>query len=214
MPAHVQHKPTQPKQSNKARYLPWVIWFLGAFFYFYENLLQVSPGVMVQDLMRALSIDAGGLGVLIGMFFYTYAFIQIPAGVLADNYNVRLLLGGAIASCVLGCLLFASSQSVFLAGLGRLFIGLGSGFAAICSMKLATLLFPPKKFPFLVGLMVTLGMTGSIMGGGPLAIVVESIGWRNALYTLAIIGVVLSVFVVWLVREKEHTKHTITMDST
>ncbi len=192
-------------QSNKTRYLPWLIWFLGAFFYFYENLLQVSPSVMVQDLMRALSIDAGGLGLLAGAFFCGYAPIQIPAGVLADHYNVRLLLGSAIAFCVVGCLLFVTSHGIYQAALGRLLIGMGSGFAAICSMKLATLLFPASKFPFLVGLMVTFGMTGSIMGGGPLAVVVESIGWRSALYALIVLGIVLGIFVVWLVQEKKHT---------
>ena len=50
---------TQTSQSNKTRYLPWLIWFLGAFFYFYENLLQVSQGGMFQDLMRAFHKHTG-----------------------------------------------------------------------------------------------------------------------------------------------------------
>jgi predicted MFS family arabinose efflux permease len=195
---------TLQSKSNKARYLPWLIWFLGAFFYFYENLLQVSQGVMVQDLMRAFSIDAGGIGLLAGAFFCSYAPVQIPAGVLADHYNVRLLLSGAIAFCVVGCILFVSSHGFYQAALGRLLIGVGSGFAAICSMKLATLLFPPKQFPFLLGLMITFGMTGSIMGGGPLAVVVESVGWRNALYGLIALGIILALLVIWLVQEKKH----------
>ena len=158
---------------------------------------------MVQDLMRALSIDAGGLGLLAGAFFCGYAPIQIPAGVLADHYSVRLLLGSAISFCVIGALLFVSSHGIYQAAFGRLLIGVGSGFAAICAMKLATLLFPPQKFSLLVGLMVTFGMTGSIMGGGPLALVVESIGWRNALYGIIILGIILWFLVVWLVQEKK-----------
>ncbi len=117
----------QPNQSSKSRYLPWLIWFLGAFFYFYENLLQVSPSVMVQDLMHALSIDAGGLGLLAGAFFCGYAPTQIPAGVLADHYSVRMLLGSAITFCVIGCLLFVSSHGIYQAAFGRLLIGIGSG---------------------------------------------------------------------------------------
>jgi predicted MFS family arabinose efflux permease len=197
--------------SRKTTYLPWIIWFLGAFFYFYENMIQVSPSVMVHDLMQDLSLDAGQLGILAGVYFYTYAFIQIPAGVLADNFNVRLLLLMAITFCVLGCTFFAVSNSFLQAALGRLLIGLGSGFAAICSMKLATLLFPPQRFAFLVGLMVTLGMTGSIVGGGPLALVVDNMGWKDTLYVLALLGVVLAVFVVWLVHEQKprHTTKTV-----
>ena len=159
---------------------------------------------MVQDLMHALSIDAAGLGLLAGAFFCGYAPIQIPAGVLADHYSVRSLLGTAIAFCVIGTLLFVSGHGIYQAALGRFLIGIGSGFAAICSMKLATLLFPAKKFPFLVGLMVAFGMTGSIMGGGPLAFAVESIGWRNALYALIAFGVVLGVVVFLLIQEKKY----------
>jgi predicted MFS family arabinose efflux permease len=191
--------------SHKSTYLPWLIWFLGAFFYFYESLIQVSPGVMVHDLMRDLSMDAGQLGILAGFFYYTYAPIQIPAGVLADHYNVRSLLVAAILFCTLGCTFFATSHSMWQASCGRLLIGLGSGFAAICSMKLATQLFPARRFPFFVGLMVTLGMTGSIMGGGPLAVVVDSIGWRVTLYALAVLGLVLAIFVICLVQTKKTT---------
>ncbi|MDF1683989.1 MAG: MFS transporter [Legionellaceae bacterium] len=200
------HNVSDTKTSStryKTTYLPWLIWFLGAFFYFYENLIQVSPGVMVHDLMRDLSMDAGQLGILAGFFFYTYAPIQIPAGVLADHYNVRSLLVAAILFCTLGCAFFATSHSMWQASCGRLLIGLGSGFAAICSMKLATLLFPPRRFPFFVGLMVTLGMTGSIMGGGPLAIMVDNIGWRVTLYAFAVLGLILAVFVVWLVQTEQ-----------
>src|SRR5690606_18477823 len=111
-------------------------------------LLQVSPSVMVQDLMRALSIDAGGLGLLAGAFFCGYAPIQIPAGVLADRYNMRLLLGSAIAFCVVGCFLFVTSHGIYQAALGRLLIGVGSRFADICSMQLATLFYAPQRLPF------------------------------------------------------------------
>lgn len=160
---------------------------------------------MVHDLMRDLSMDAGQLGILAGFFFYTYAPIQIPAGVLADHYHVRSLLVAAILFCALGCTFFATSHSMWQASCGRLLIGLGSGFAAICSMKLATQLFPARRFPFFVGLMVTLGMTGSIMGGGPLAVVVDSVGWRVTLYALAVLGLVLAIFVTVLVQTKQTT---------
>lgn len=194
--------------GHKSSFLPWFTWFLGAFFYFYENLIQVSPGVMVHDLMHALSLDAAQLGVLAGVYFYTYAFIQIPAGILADHYDIRFLLATAVSFCILGCLLFARSHGMMAAVLGRLLIGLGSGFAAICSMKLATFLFPAKKFPFLVGLMITLGMTGSILGEGPLAVVVDQLGWRDSMSVLAAVGVLLFLLILRFVRGKSPQKRT------
>ena len=42
------------------------------------------------------------------------------------------------------------------------------------------------------------------MGGGPLALVVEAVGWRNAFYGLIALGIMLSILVVWLVQEDQH----------
>ena len=187
-------------QHGLPKALPWIIWSLAVLFYLYENLIQVSPGVMVPDLMKAFSINSAALGSVIGFFFYSYAGMQIPVGVLVDNYNARFLLMGAALSCALGCVLFATANSVIMIGVGRLFIGFGAAFAAVCSMKLAANWFPAKKFSFLVGLMVTMGMLGSMMGETPLALLVDNIGWRQTMLFLAVFGVILAILIVTVVR--------------
>ena len=191
------------QSSTNVKYsavLPWITWFLAALFYLYENIIQVSPGVMVPDLMVAFSINSAALGGLIAFFFYSYAGMQIPVGVLVDNYNARFLLTGATLACVIGCILFGMATNIPTAALGRLLIGFGSAFAAVCSMKLAANWFPPRKFSLLVGLMITMGMLGSMIGEKPLAILVETVGWRHAMLYLAAFGVVLVVFIVSIVR--------------
>lgn len=180
--------------------LPWIIWSLAALFYLYESLVQVSPGVMVPDLMKAFSINSAALGGVIAFFFYSYAGMQIPVGVLVDNYNSRFLLTGAALSCAVGCILFATANSLIMISIGRLLIGFGAAFAAVCSMKLAANWFPPKRFSLLVGLMVTIGMFGSMLGGTPLAMLVESLGWRHTMLFLAIFGVILAILIVSVVR--------------
>lgn len=180
--------------------LPWVIWSLAALFYLYESLVQVSPGVMVPDLMKAFSINSAELGGVIAFFFYSYAGMQIPVGVLVDNYNSRFLLTGAALSCAIGCILFATANSLIMIALGRLLIGFGAAFAAVCAMKLAANWFPARRFSLLVGLMVTIGMFGSMLGGTPLAMLVDNIGWRHTMLFLAIFGLILAVLIVAVVR--------------
>ena len=180
--------------------LPWTIWSLAALFYLYESLIQVSPGVMVPDLMNAFSINSAALGSVIAFFFYSYAGMQIPVGVLVDNYNSRYLLTGAALSCAIGCILFGTANSVIMVAAGRLLIGFGAAFAAVCSMKLAANWFPVKQFSLLVGLMVTIGMCGSMLGGTPLAILIDSMGWRHTMLFLAVFGVILAVLIFSVVR--------------
>lgn len=188
-----------PIQST-SKFYPWFIWLLGCSFYFYENLIQVSPGVMSDNLINDFSIHGAVLGSAIAFFFYSYAPMQMPVGVLVDNYNVRYLLTGATLSCVAGCFLFAIAPSIIFIGAGRFCIGFGAAFAAVCTMKIATNWFSPKHFSLLVGFMVTIGMSGSIFGQAPLAHLVETVGWRQAMATLGFIGLALSILIVSFVR--------------
>lgn len=198
---HKSHvKPADPLNQQHSSALPWIVWFLAALFYFYENILQVSPSVMVPDLMQAFAINSAALGGLIAFFFYSYAAMQIPVGILVDHYDARLLLTGAAASCILGCFLFAIATDIPIAALGRLLIGFGSAFAAVCAMKLAANWFPPKRFSLLVGLMVTMGMLGSMVGEKPLALLVGVTGWRHALLILAVLGIILAVLIASVIR--------------
>jgi predicted MFS family arabinose efflux permease len=187
-------------KQESLRFLPWIVWFLSGLFYMYESIVQVSPGVMVPDLMHVFSINSAALGGVIAFFFYSYAAMQIPVGVLVDNYNARFLLTGAVLSCALGCILFGTATSIVMIALGRLLIGLGASFAVVCSMKLATNWFPTKKFSLLVGLMVTMGMLGSMIGEKPLAILVDTAGWRHTMLILAAAGFMLAILIFCIVR--------------
>lgn len=189
-----------PCNNSVSKYYPWFIWFLACSFYFYENLIQVSPGVMSDNLINDFGIRGAVLGSAIAFFFYSYAPMQMPVGVLVDNYNVRFLLTGATLSCVAGCFLFAVAPSIIFIGAGRFCIGFGAAFAAVCTMKIATNWFSPRLFSLLVGFMVTIGMSGSIFGQAPLANLVENVGWRQAMATLGFIGLILATLIILFVR--------------
>jgi sugar phosphate permease len=69
--------------------MKWVLWGLAAFFYFFEYFLRVAPSVMVPQLMETFSVDATAIGTLSAFYFYIYAPMQIPVGVLTDRYGAR-----------------------------------------------------------------------------------------------------------------------------
>lgn len=192
-----------PRSYSKSFSTPglgWIIWFLASLFYFYENIIQVSPGVMVPDIMAALSINSTALGGLIAFFFYSYASMQIPVGIMVDHYNARVLLTVAALACVVGSVMFGMAHHFVMAAVGRLLMGFGAAFAAVCAMKLTANWFPENRFAFLIGLLVTMGMLGSMVGQTPLAILVEHVGWRNTLMILAAAGAVLTAFMACFIR--------------
>ncbi|MGB9130089.1 MAG: MFS transporter, partial [Thiobacillus sp.] len=69
--------------------LAWLTWGLLASLYFVGYFQRVAPAVMVDELMRDFGIAATMLGNLSAIYFYTYAAMQIPSGLLADAVGPR-----------------------------------------------------------------------------------------------------------------------------
>ena len=183
------------------RYLPWAFWALGALFYCYGFFQRVAPSVMVEDLMRDFAVNATILGNLTAFYYYAYAAVQLPCGVLVDRWGARRMLAAAATLCAAGSLLFATTDSLALAYLGRLLIGTGAGFPFVGTLKLAAVWFPLRRFALLVGLTLMMGMAGGIGGQAPLAAAVEAVGWRATLMAAAAVGLVLAAVIRLVVQD-------------
>ena len=67
---------------------------------------------MVEELMRDFAVGAGVLGHLSAAYFYGYAGMQIPVGLLLDRFGPRRLMTVAALVCAGGCVLFATGGSL------------------------------------------------------------------------------------------------------
>lgn len=170
----------------------WIIFGLSALFMFYKNAIEVSPSVMTRELMAEFSISATALGSLAASYFYAYLIMQIPAGFLIDRFGPKKITTIAIAICGIGSMLFSQSNSLFIASVGRFMTGVGASFAAMNCIKLLTNWFAPSKLAFMIGLMMTIGMLGAVGGQAPLSFLISLFGWRVALWTFGLFGVVLA----------------------
>ncbi|WP_133128266.1 MFS transporter [Legionella nagasakiensis] len=181
--------------------MPWIVWGLGCLFYFYECLLQVSPSVMSSELMRDFAVTSHTLGILSGVYFYSYASMQLPGGVLLDYFGPRKLLTIATSICAVSTIAFGLTNSFYMACLARLMIGFGSAFAAVGTMKLAANWFSSERFALLTGIMVTIGMLGAIGGETPLALLIDGYGWRQSMLIMGSLGIVLACLIYMVARD-------------
>lgn len=177
------------------------MWAMGAFCFFYAFFQRVAPSVMGDQLQRELELDGLSVGNLSAAYFYTYAAIQIPIGLLVDRYGPRRLMACGMAICALATAGFALSQDLALAYLCRLTVGFGAGFAFVAAATLAARWFSPGRFSQIVGMTMMLGMAGGAMGQGPLGLAVDSFGWRESLLASALPGLALALAVWLLVRD-------------
>ena len=192
--AHLTTCTALPPSEIKA----WFIWSFAGLFYAYQFVLRVSPGVMTDDLMRDFSVEACALGVLSAFYYYSYSILQIPVGLGMDKFGPTRLLRWSVILCAIGTATFALSESFYLACFGRLLIGAGSTCAFLGSLKLATLWFHPERLALVVGFTLLAGKIGASIGQGPLALLIDVMGWRETmLYIIAPIGLLLALG-IWI----------------
>lgn len=196
---------TRPSKPRESGFKPWLIWGLGCVFYFYECLLQVSPSVMSTELMRDFAVTSHTLGILSGIYFYSYAGMQLPCGVMTDYFGPRRLLTIATSVCAISTIAFGLTENFFMACVARLMIGFGSAFAVVGTLKLASNWFPANRFAFLTGMMVTLGMLGAIFGETPLAVLIDHYGWRHSMLIMGTIGLIVAALI--FIFTKDHGTH-------
>lgn len=162
---------------------------------------RFAPAGVADDLAAAFQTTAASLGVLAATYFYVYALVQIPTGILVDTVGPRrTLLGGGLLAAA-GSLVFGLAPDLGTAMVGRTVTGLGVAVVFVAMLKLITLWFPENRFASIVGLSMLLGNAGSMLAGTPLAALAAAAGWRAVFVGTAVLSLALVAATWVLVRE-------------
>lgn len=158
---------------------------------------------MIPELSTSFGITPSEIGKLSAFYFYAYALAQIPVGLLIDRYGTRKLLTLSCLLITVSSFIFANTTSLEVAKTCRLLIGLGSASAFVGCLKIASSWFPANQFGLIVGLTNLLGVTGAMLGGKPIAQIVDSFDWRVVMEGSAFIGVVLTLLLWVEIRDSD-----------
>jgi MFS family permease len=188
-----------PDVSTVSRRQATIAFALGTLFFGYAFVQRVSPSVMTNELMSDFAVGGAALGSLSAFYFYAYASIQLPVGMLTDHFGPRKLMSFAMALCALASVGFAFSDSLLTASLSRAFIGGTVAFGFVGTLAIAGYWFKPTQYALLAGLLQTVGMCGAIFGQAPLRQMIESLGWRGTMLVLALVALVLALLLFFLV---------------
>ncbi|MBA2654669.1 MAG: MFS transporter [Gammaproteobacteria bacterium] len=194
------------KVSNQGvfqrRFLPWLMFAMGASYYCLTYFLRVSPSVMKKDLLTHFKITATEFGSLSSAYYNAYTPMQLFVGVIVDRLGARKVLVSACLICMVGLSIFIHAETLQLAKTGRFLIGFGSAFAYITVLKLVALWLPPNRFATAAGLTSAFGMSAGIFSQIYLASFVEKVGYKSALSTGLTAGLILSVILFLVVRDR------------
>ena len=113
----------QVKDLNRRR---WIVWTPMAFALLLSYFHRTATGVMTDSLMREFSITrAADIGGLASVYFYIYAAMQVPAGILADWFGPRRTALLALITATLGAIVFSTAQNIPMLYIGRIISSIG-----------------------------------------------------------------------------------------
>jgi len=166
--------------------------------YFFSIFHRVGTASIAGNLASDFNTDNSVLGLMSGMYFYSYAVAQIPVGIMLDKIGSRktLTVLGLVAS--LGNLLFSLSPSVPVLALGRGLIGFGVGGFYVAALKALAVNYDPKRYATLTGVLTSVGHIGGIAATSPLALLTLALGWRES-FLIIFFLMFLFVAVTWFV---------------
>lgn len=163
---------------------------------------RIAPGVVAPDLMRDFGTTGAALGSLAAMYFYIYAAMQIPAGVLADTMGVRLAASAGTLVAGAGSVLFAVAPNLGTASAGRFLVGLGVSVVFVGLMRANTDWWSERRYGFISGLTVFLGNAGALLAAAPLAALLAVASWRTVFFAIGVFSVAVGVLTYAFVRDR------------
>jgi MFS family permease len=178
-----------------------LMWGMAVVFYLFGFFQRVTPAVLTQELMREFSLTAAALGNLSAFYFYFYAGMQIPTGMLVDRFGPRRIfwIGSLVGG--IGALLFAGAQSEVAAAVGRGLIGGSVAVAWVSMLKLSSHWFDARRLGIVTGVSLAVGTMGAVLAGLPLRALSDGFGWRWVIGASGIIVLALAAAIRLLMRD-------------
>ncbi len=180
----------------------WTIFLILILTYILVYFHRMAPGVVSEYLMMEFQITGTQLGTLSAIYFFVYAFMQIPSGVLADTLGTRTSIISGNLTAGLGSLCFGLATSFEMACVGRFLVGLGVSVVFVAIMKNNSVWFEERVFGVMSGLTLLVGNLGSILAAGPLSLLLDHYTWRSIFTGIGAISIVLAILGFLVVRNR------------
>src|SRR4051812_16539381 len=179
----------------------WSAFTLGCCAFFISFFHRVSTGAIAADLQREFAIGSAALGTLGATYFYVYALMQVPSGVLADTLGPRRTLTIGMVIAGIGSIAYGFADGFTVAALARTLAGLGVSVVFVCTLKLHSNWFHERRFATAVGAANVSGIVGALTATAPLAWLITMVSWRSVFITVGVVSLALALAIWMFVRE-------------
>jgi len=177
--------PSVPAAPSQAR---WILLALLVSSILVNYIDRGALSVAIPDIEHEFSLSPSQKGLLLSVFFWTYALLQLPAGWLVDRFDVKWVYAAGYLIWTM-----ATAMTGFVGGFAalifaRLLLGIGESAAYPAISRLIVENFPERQRGMVNSLIdagTKIGPAFSILAGG---LLVDRYGWRSLFVILGVGG--------------------------
>lgn len=163
--------------------------------------IAIAAPFMAHDL----NIDPATLGLILGAFFWTYALMQLPFGLVVDRLGVRVSYACAVIWWSICTALTAGATGPYSIFALRLALGIGEAGSYPSNAKVAAIWFPKGERGIAAGIFDSGSRAGSALSLPLVALLIAWLGWKLAFVAAGGLG--LLWVIVWLALYHDPDKH-------
>jgi len=180
----------------------WLVWAVGIAGYVLSVTNRTSLSSVGTDAAVRFDADASTLSMFAVIQLFVYGAMQIPVGLLLDRFGARPIITAGMVLMAIGQLVMAFATEVGVGILARVLIGAGDAAVFPSVLRLIATWFPAQRNPVMVQMTGIIGQTGQIVSILPLAALLHATSWSVAFGSLAGLGLVFSVLIFLIVRNR------------
>jgi MFS transporter, ACS family, D-galactonate transporter len=177
--------PAQLVLSNNRRWTVVALLFVASLINYFD---RATMSMAIPYISKDLGLGPAVKGVLLSAFFWSYALMQIPMGIIADRVNLRWLYAFAFSIWCVAQGLTGLAGTLMALILCRILLGIGEAIYLPGGSKIVSLLFRPGERGLPCGLFDFGTRTGLVLEGIMVPWMLTEYGWRKTFMFVGFTG--------------------------
>ncbi|MCF6777717.1 MFS transporter [Thiotrichales bacterium 19X7-9] len=179
------------------KYNKFITALIPGLFFFYTIYQLTSFNTLLPTISLSLSITDQKYSYIITSYLIGNAIMLIPGGVLLDRISIRKTFLFFIFTASSASLLLTLVNDYSIIVLSRFFAGTASAMSLLIVLKSSQKLYQEKS-AFIIGLLISIGMSGGIVANLIYPIFLNYLHWQIAELYTAVFGYLL--FIIALIK--------------
>jgi sugar phosphate permease len=196
---------SQVRKEEYSQYR-WVIMALMFSSFVLTFLSRFAWPPLIPVVVPVLNMNMSQAGAYMTAFYMGYVITQVPAGMLADRFGVRTILGVSLVLEGISTWAMGSITSFDVGFTLRIVTGLGAGAIMSCCARALMEWFPAHERGTAFGLLLAAPSGGLLLANYIVPALNLAFSWQGAFQGIGIATILLGILIYFLVKTSDEPK--------